>query len=131
MRIICQEGATGLIDSVENGSLDLSVASVAGERSTYQCEVELLMKEQDYLVTLDQGIPFGRTVPIDQTLSMPLVLTPLPNARRNHLEDSASGWRTTACRGRGSHPVSTTQSRPARYRFGDPAIERRAPDGAA
>lgn len=89
VRIICQEGATGLIESVENGSLDLSVASVAGERSTYQCEVELLMKEQDYLVTLDQGMPFGPTIPIDWILSMPLVLTPLPNARRSHLEDIA------------------------------------------
>lgn len=89
LRIICQEGASGLIENIENGSLDLAIASVAGERTMYQCDLEHLITEQNYFVTLARHMPACLSTSIACVLRMPLVLTPRPNARRQYLDDAA------------------------------------------
>ena len=91
VHLICREGAAGLVEEVENGSLDLAVISVTSTRSSYRCHLTPLVKEQDYLVTRRDGDPGGSSISIDEVLSMPLVLTPLPNARRQYLDRRGFG----------------------------------------
>jgi DNA-binding transcriptional LysR family regulator len=55
-------------------------------RSSYRCHLTPLVKEQDYLVSRRDGDPCGSSISIDEVLLMPLVLTPLPNARRQYLD---------------------------------------------
>ncbi len=86
VHLICREGAAGLVEEVENGSLDLAIVSVTSTRSSYRCHLTPLVKEQDYLVSRRDGDPGGSSISIDEVLLMPLVLTPLPNARRQYLD---------------------------------------------
>jgi len=86
VHLICREGAAGLVEEVENGSLDLAIVSVTSTRSSYRCHLTPLVKEQDYLVSRRDSDPGGSSISIDEVLLMPLVLTPLPNARRQYLD---------------------------------------------
>jgi LysR family transcriptional regulator, nitrogen assimilation regulatory protein len=86
VHLVCREGAAGLVEEVENGSLDLAIVSVTSTRSSYRCHLTPLVKEQDYLVSRRDGDPGGASISIDEVLLMPLVLTPLPNARRQYLD---------------------------------------------
>ena len=86
VHLICREGAAGLVEEVENGSLDLAVVSVTSTRSSYRCHLTPLVKEQDYLVSRRDSDPGGSSISIDEVLLMPLILTPLPNARRQYLD---------------------------------------------
>nr|WP_276309664.1 LysR family transcriptional regulator [Salinicola acroporae] len=95
IQIICREGAADLIENVESGSLDLAIVSIISRRATYQCHLEHLGREQDYLITLKQDSPADPFISIEDLLSLPLVLTPRPNARRQNLERLASKQGTT------------------------------------
>src|SRR5260370_5574452 len=86
VRLVCREGAAGLVEEVGNGSLDLAVVRVTSTRSSYRCHLTPLVKEQDYLVSRRDSDPGGSSISIDEVLLMPLVLTPLPNARRQYLD---------------------------------------------
>lgn len=86
VHIICREGAGGLAESIENGSLDLAIVSIASKRANYKCRIEYLLKEQDYIITSKRILPEKPFVTIDEMLSRPLVLTPMPNDRRRNLE---------------------------------------------
>ncbi len=90
VQIICREGAADLIERAEDGVLDLAIASVVSVQATYRCHVQYLLEEQDYLVGLDRICPARASLSIEELLSMPLVLTPLPNARRLNLQQLAS-----------------------------------------
>lgn len=89
VQIICREGSVDLIGQVENGGLDLAVASVMSTRTTYHCHVQYLLKEQEYLIGLDRLCPEGSSMSVNELFSKPLVLTPSPNARRDYLEGMA------------------------------------------
>jgi LysR family nitrogen assimilation transcriptional regulator len=88
IRLIGRESATDPIESVESGQLDIAVASLPSKRATYSCRVEVLAREQEYLVSRD-GASRSASFSIDEMLSHPLILTPRPNARRQYLEDLA------------------------------------------
>ncbi|AUG52514.1 LysR family transcriptional regulator [Thalassospira marina] len=89
IHIICQEGAAGLIENVENGVLDLAVVSVTSLKAKYQCDLEYLTEEQDYLIALPDHCPKDSSMSITDMLEQPLILTPQPNARRQNLEQLA------------------------------------------
>ncbi len=85
IRIICREGVQGQPENGEHPPLDLAIVSVASKSARQRYKLIPLMDEQDYLVTCRDLVPKEPSITIDEMLAMPLVLTPLPNARRRHL----------------------------------------------
>ncbi len=88
IRLICRESATDPIESIESGQLDIAVASLPSKPTTYTCRVEVLAREQEYMVSRD-GASLSASFSIEEMLTHPLILTPRPNARRQYLENLA------------------------------------------
>jgi LysR family nitrogen assimilation transcriptional regulator len=85
VHVICTEGSANLVEYVEKSVLDLAVVSVAGQTAAFRCHSEDMLEEQDYLVCPTAKCPLA-PITIDELLSWPLVLTPRPNSRRQHLD---------------------------------------------
>lgn len=85
IKIVCREGMPDAATQVEQSLLDLAVISSPVEDRRYDCNAEILLREQDYMVAKDAE-RFGTQVSLLDLFAMPLVLTPLPNARRQHLQ---------------------------------------------
>ncbi|TWF59171.1 LysR family transcriptional regulator [Neorhizobium alkalisoli] len=90
IQIICREGAADAAIQVEEGDLDLAVVSVAPGPVRYTCHFERLLKEQDYMLSRDTGALQAKEISLPELFAKPVVLTPLPNARRLHLEKLAA-----------------------------------------
>src|SRR5258708_34388061 len=76
VHLICREGAAGLVEEVDIGSLDLAVVRVTSTRSSYRCHLTPPVKEQDYLVSRRDGDPGGSSVSSNAVFLMTLVPTP-------------------------------------------------------
>lgn len=86
VHIICTEDATDLVENVEAGALDLAVASFAERWQPLRCRSKHMFEEQDYLVCQAPRCPCA-PIDLEALLARPLILTPLPNQRRQFLHD--------------------------------------------
>jgi LysR family transcriptional regulator, nitrogen assimilation regulatory protein len=91
LHVVCCGYGSRLLELLEDDAIDAAILTSVNAKEigpAWRCDH--LVREQGFLVGRDHEIFSHRPVKMEQVVGLPLVLTPLPNSRRQQLERLAN-----------------------------------------
>jgi LysR family nitrogen assimilation transcriptional regulator len=86
------ESSCRLLELLKSGQVDLAVLSCTRELNRAEWTCRKLVGERVYLVGNPDALRDFQIIDLDLVTTMPLLLTPLPNAQHQYLCDAARQW---------------------------------------
>jgi LysR family nitrogen assimilation transcriptional regulator len=91
LHIICSGYGSRLLDLLDDDAIDAAIVTRINAKEigpAWKCDH--LVREQGFLIGRDHAIVSSRPVHMEEVIRLPLILTPLPNSRRQQLERLAN-----------------------------------------
>jgi LysR family transcriptional regulator, nitrogen assimilation regulatory protein len=87
LHIVCSGYGSRLLDLLDEEAIDAAIVTrVDAKELGPTWKYDHLVREQGFLIGRGESIRSGRSVPMDDVIRLPLILTPMPNSRRQEMQ---------------------------------------------